>query len=378
MKRSQLWLVFSVATCLNLSCKHTGESNVKDAESADTQPEIPAEAAKPPVQTDASPAEKNILELNNKMFPIYDAALESFKKEFLRTHPVILALFSGAGGKFLLYQPGKPPVEAPAPGRLYQLVKSIGHTAIAIYSILTPYAKDPQSQQGWVEPLQQTSGNIAKALATLNDLQVSRDDRELMRGMLTAEKVFVDSVLAKGAYTSQEIEDFSRSMKPWIKKIGDVAGKVQVNHWVDVLTGWKKMLGTDWAKVHAMSNTIYVTRQNNILYSILVQFMGTDAINRRLLLVETTSFTTTPDDMLGLLSRILNDRELGQAFFNDKMLMDSELFGSAARGALDGAMKRVGKQAVLPDYAHFNSNEWPWRTNPAYGDGPRTIDETKD
>jgi hypothetical protein len=47
-----------------------------------------------------------------------------------------------------------------------------------------------------------------------------------------------------------------------------------------------------------------VTRQNNILFSVLAQFMRQEAINDRLFLIETTTFTTTPDDMLELLTRI--------------------------------------------------------------------------
>lgn len=372
MKNFALVLVLVVAT----GCKTRADSAVKDVDQAVQAAPTEQPVEPPKAATDANPAEQNILQLNNNMFPIYDAALESFKKSFLSTHPVILALFSGAGGRFILYRPGQAPVEAPSPGRLYQLVKSIGHTGIAIYSILNPYKQNPDADKAWQTPLRQTSDNIAKALATLDQVDATDDQKKLMRDMLSIEKEFCDAVLAKGTFTAAELKTFSHGLKPWIKKIGDVAGGVQVNHWVDVLTAWKKQLGRDWQNVHAMSNTIYVTRQNNILFSILAQFMGTDAINRRLLLVETTSFTTTPEDMLGLMARILNDRELGQTFFNDKMLMDSELFGSAARNALTGAMQRIGQEPKLPSYAHFNSNEWPWRTNPAYGSGPRTIDET--
>lgn len=369
MKKIFLCLAVSSLSFANLSCKTRSSSSVK---------EEAVTAVSPPPQFDATPAEQNIIQLNNGMFPIYDAALESFKKEFMSTHPVILALFSGAGGRFILYRPGQAPIEAPSPPRLYQLVKSIGHTGIAIYSILTPSVKDPKTLTGWIQPLKGVGANIDGALATLDQLTVTSSERQLMRDMLTVEKRFVDSVLAKGTYTAQEIETFSRGLKPWIKKIGNVAGTVQVNHWVNTLAEWKRMLGSDWEKVYAMSNTIYVTRQNNILFSILAQFMGKDAINRRLLLVETTSFTTTPEDMLGLMSRIFNDRQLGQTFFNDYMLMDSELFGSAARTALVDSMNRIGQKPVVPPFAHFNSNEWPWRTNPAFGDGPRTIDETTD
>ena len=75
-----------------------------------------------------------------------------------------------------------------------------------------------------------------------------------------------------------------------------------------VVGEWKKMLGADWDKTYAASNTIYVARQNNVLFSVLAQFFGPDAINQRLILIETVSFTTTPDDMLDSLTRILSDR----------------------------------------------------------------------
>ena len=42
------------------------------------------------------------------------------------------------------------------------------------------------------------------------------------------------------------------------------------------------MLGADWDKTYAASNTIYVARQNNVLFSVLAQFFGPDAINSRM------------------------------------------------------------------------------------------------
>ena len=41
---------------------------------------------------------------------------------------------------------------------------------------------------------------------------------------------------------------------------------------MDVIDGWKQVLGADWAKAYAASNTIYVARQNNVLFSVLAQF----------------------------------------------------------------------------------------------------------
>src|SRR6202040_2108484 len=45
------------------------------------------------------------------------------------------------------------------------------------------------------------------------------------------------------------------------------AAQTQVARWMDVIAGWKQMLGADWDKTYAASNTIYVTRQNNVLFS---------------------------------------------------------------------------------------------------------------
>src|SRR5260370_38066600 len=106
--------------------------------------------------------------------------------------------------------------------------------------------------------------------------------------------------------------------------------------------GWKDMSGADWDKTYAASNTIYVARQNNVLFSVLAQFFPPDAINTRLMLVETISFTTTPEDMLELLTRIIADRSVGAVFFGSYYLMDYELMGGDGRKAIIAPSTKSG------------------------------------
>src|ERR1700754_3669679 len=61
----------------------------------------------------ADVATKDVLALNSAMFDLYDGAAKIFQKNILSKHPVILALFSGAGGRLILYRPGQAPVDAP-------------------------------------------------------------------------------------------------------------------------------------------------------------------------------------------------------------------------------------------------------------------------
>src|ERR1700688_1623623 len=67
--------------------------------------------------TASSPAEiaaNNVLALNTGMFELYGEAAKIFQSNILAQHPVILGLFSGAGGRFILYRPGQAPLEAPS------------------------------------------------------------------------------------------------------------------------------------------------------------------------------------------------------------------------------------------------------------------------
>jgi hypothetical protein len=64
---------------------------------------------------------------------------------------------------------------------------------------------------------------------------------------------------------------------------------------------------------------------------VLAQFFEPEAINDRLILIETLSFTTSPDDMMEALTRIIADRSDGALFFGNYYQMDYELMGGDAR-----------------------------------------------
>jgi hypothetical protein len=181
--------------------------------------------------------------------------------------------------------------------------------------------------------------------------------------------------LKNGGYTYDEVEAYARGVEPNLEKLIAVASSNQVGHWFKVLTEWKKLLGDDWNHTYALANSIYVARQNNILFSVLVQFFGEKAINDRLLLLETTDFQTTPELMMQAFARIISDRALGKVFFNNDRLMDYELLGFGGRAAIEKEMTNLGKKAVLPPLVPFTSTEWPWKIDPKSGIGPKSFDD---
>lgn len=104
----------------------------------------------PPAAVDL--ATRNVLQLNVSMFLLYDNAARVFQKNIMAKHPIILALFSGAGGRMILYKPGQGPVDAPSPPRRYQVMKSLGHSTLAISEVVLPYL-DNAADKSWVAPM---------------------------------------------------------------------------------------------------------------------------------------------------------------------------------------------------------------------------------
>src|SRR3954453_9507281 len=88
-------------------------------------------------------ATKDVLGLNTGMFELYGDAAKIFQKNILGKHPVILGLFWGAGGRMILYRPGMAPMDAPQVPVVYQLLKSVGHSTMALAEVVVPYLNSP-------------------------------------------------------------------------------------------------------------------------------------------------------------------------------------------------------------------------------------------
>ena len=324
--------------------------------------------------TPAETATKNVLALNTMMFELYGDAAQVFRKNILSKHPVILGLFSGAGGRFILYRPGQPPLEAPQVPMAYQLMKSIGHSTMALTQVVGPYLDNP-SNQSWRGPMLAYRSRMQSALDGLDTTPMPPEWRADNRAILTNNIAFMDECLSKGTVTFPMLQAFTKKQGPLLKNDVEWAAQTQVAHWMKVIGEWKQMLGSDWDKTYAASNTIYVARQNNILFSVLAQFFGPEAMNDRLILIETISFTTTPEDMMDSLTRIIGDRAVGALFFGNDRMMDYELMGTYARAAIEAESAKRGVKAFLPPLVPFGSKQWPTLITP--GPGPSTLADLK-
>ena len=176
----------------------------------------------------------------------------------------------------------------------------------------------------------------------------------------SARAATVPSVLAyMSVITGANLPDAAATAK-W-------AADTQVKHSFGLLAGWKQRLGADWRRVYAASNTIHVTLRNNVLFSVRAQFFKPDDINARLMLIETVSFTTTQQDMLHSLARIISDRTKGELSFGSPYLMDHESTGGDARDAIATEAASRGMAVNLPPMVPFGSHQWLSLVTPGPG-----------
>jgi hypothetical protein len=314
----------------------------------------------------AATARDNVLALNTGMFELYGEAGQLVQGSILTQHPIILGLFSGAGGRFILYRPGQPPLEAPQVPEVYQLLKSVGHSVMALGVVVGPHIDKPDDTS-WRPSLAAYRVRLKAALDSIDATSMPADWRANNHLLLQQNIAFVDKCLTDGVISFAAIQDFAAKQKAPLKLNIQWAADTQVKHWFGVLAGWKQMLGPDWGRVYAASNTIYVARQNNVLFSVLAQFFKPDDINSRLMLIETVSFTTTPQDMLESLTRIISDRTVGETFFGSPYLMDYELMGGDARDSIVAEDKARGISVDLPPRVPFGSHQWPTLITPGPG-----------
>jgi len=178
--------------------------------SADDLPDYMKPIAGHPTSAPAENATKNVLALNSSMFELYGDSAKVFQKNILSKHPVILGLFSGAGGRFILYRPGQPPLEAPSVPIVYQLLKSVGHSTMALAEVVGPYLDNP-GDQSWRGPMLAYRSRMKSALDGLDLTSIQPDWRDNNRIILQNNIAFMDECLNKGVISFAALKAFLRS-----------------------------------------------------------------------------------------------------------------------------------------------------------------------
>jgi len=192
-----------------------------------------ATAMQPIAGTISTPPQKvardNVLALNTAMFELYGDAAKLFQRNMLNRHPVILGLFSGAGGRLILYRPGMEPLDTPPVPEVYQLLKSVGHSTMALSQVVGPYL-DNAANQAWRAPMLACRARMTSALETLDAADMPGRWRDTTRAILQGNMDFMDASLARGAIATADLQAFAARQRPLLGHVIAWAAQTQVSH----------------------------------------------------------------------------------------------------------------------------------------------------
>src|ERR1700691_5883599 len=181
------------------------------------------------VSSPGETATKNVLALNTGMFELYGDASKIFQSNILSQHPVILGLFSGTGGTFTLYRPDQAPLEAPPVPVVYQLLKSVGHSTMALAEVVGPYLNNADDQ-AWRGSMLAYRSRMKSALDGLDATPMPAEWRDNKRNLLQNNIAFMDDCLAEGAISFASLKVFSEKQGQYLKRNVAWAAQTQVAH----------------------------------------------------------------------------------------------------------------------------------------------------
>ncbi len=281
-----------------------------------------------------------------------DAAMQRYYADTQRyvgekQSPVILAMFNGVGGQYILRRNGKKVAVEPVP-ELYQQIKSVSHTIVGVYEIIAPYFANAETGN-WRPKLTEFNRMLKDGLATLGNAGMPKEVEENCRLILQGDIEFTDKILREGSFTAESFSAYAQAITPAIMENVKLAGKLQVTHFEALLTRWREEMGEEeWSRLYAIVSTAWAMRRENVHFQILAQMMGHKTVNDRLIIAESIP-DVTEDQLIMLLGRIINDRGVGELVFGKEFRMDVELMGEAARDAI--------QQQATP---HHPASDFKW------------------
>ena len=170
---------------------------------------------------------RDALALDDQMQAIYSSSLQTYKKNLLATSPVILGLFSNQGGEFYLYMPGKPVIEAPRVPVGYEICKSCGHSAMAVYQLTAPYLDNP-ADQAWRTPMAQYLALQEATLAGFDNIDIAEDAKNSAKTLLTYNIAFMKECLKNGAFTAKGLREYIGGQREAIAGVVEYAARAGV------------------------------------------------------------------------------------------------------------------------------------------------------
>jgi hypothetical protein len=259
--------------------------------------------------------------------------------------PVIVVQNDLQGGTYTLLENDRRTTVQPVPP-VFQMVKSVSHAPLGIYSIIAPYLGADRTDV-WTRPAQDFCTILSNAKRLVDYAGLPNPARNACDKIIGSSIKFVRSIVSKQKVTVEEFKRYTGPLEAAIAENLTIAGEAQVKSVRALLRRWKERLGAGWKDLYAVVLVIWTTEINNQHYLILRKEMDPSRVEDHLIVMGTASM---PDDTVDValenLGQIVQDNIAAALVFSNPDELDTEL-GVSLRGPedlLSWAVKKALRQ----------------------------------
>jgi hypothetical protein len=288
----------------------------------------PAGAPVPPAAGQADGAKRlpdELGSLNAASRKLYAAA----RGRELAAVPVVIIV---SGDDLVLRRGGKR-VTAPVIPAEYHALKSVAHTALALFAHLADETDRPLG----AERLTSLKGYQALAAAAGPAVEKFGFDPEMLarqKRLLARADALAGKTLRDGRVSADDLTKFCRASRADVLANGAAAARAQLRATHEQVMKWKAgMTAEEWASLTVVVPGVQTARVENAAVQYFSRLLGEpNGEGRRVVFAESL---WDEDKALGLLGTLRLDGKLSEAVFGDRYRMHRDFLADGARVAVD-------------------------------------------
>ncbi len=264
------------------------------------------------------------------LLALQDLAEEAFEARSAgcleRVPAVILSIGTPSGGRFSLIHGGQTETVEPV-GIAFATLKYVAHAPLGLFGVLFP---GPLTvEKPLTKKLEALREMFEKTIDELDSLPVDPEARVACRKIL---RQSLDFASIKSPIDREGFKAYARRIELPVQQTMAISARAQLDGIGEQLARWRKRVGeTDWNLLYAATASGWARVNNSPRQQALAQAMGPDGARNRLFCIQGVK---TEEALLARLSKILNQHDLGELFFEDRERMDEDLMGRPAQKIL--------------------------------------------
>lgn len=222
-------------------------------------------------------------------------------------YPFLYSEFTPDGGRYTLLINEADWVSAKPVPPLYEIAKSVSHTPLGIWTIISRYTEYPQGGQ-WMEPMVDYNQTLLTALKTLNALELEPKITTNLRVILEKMIALSQKFIKHKTFTIEDYSIVSKSVGRELLFLQSLAADIQVAAFTATLDTWKKQVGEKvWEQLYVVISAQWTLSTENVHQLIIANAMASEKLASENIFV-TSKPLANIDEARALCGRVVGDR----------------------------------------------------------------------